>query len=469
MKKDIMIIVAVLMILTFSVRLGSFAKKHPLSYDETVYATLAVSLQNGLSDYNTIPLYEDALKKGRKLPPYFNKPLFKHPPLFPGLISLAYNMFGRTYFTAFKVSLLFGVMLIGLAYMLGRTLFDEKTGLISAFLMAIEPMNWIISQKIWMETTLSFFTVLAVCLFALAVKKDKGYLMIASGIAAGCAALTKYPGILATAIIFTYAAVADRKLFRDKFFLTGLFMPLVMLVPWFKWNYDVYGPQMFSSNVEIVSAVSKVAGLLGKYWYLLVGALAAIAGAVTVKKRSPGIYRDLSARFGRVIVNISAVLAVCALIFILRRHILNAFDLTFVPEFGWRMGMFAAEPWYFYLGRVIELSPFYLLSYAGLLLFIFDRENVKEYALLSVSAVVVISFYILWGSFQCRYILAAAVPMMVMAARAQAYALDKATALENRSLKYAGQIIVLIAAAYAIVKTLRIDIAMAVPNMACYF
>ena len=43
--------------------------------------------------------------------------------------------------------------LILLAYLLGTTLFDERVGLIAGLLMSVEPLAWLCSQKIWMETT----------------------------------------------------------------------------------------------------------------------------------------------------------------------------------------------------------------------------------------------------------------------------------------------------------------------------
>ncbi|MDD3089227.1 MAG: glycosyltransferase family 39 protein, partial [Candidatus Omnitrophica bacterium] len=157
------ILAAVLVAAAYMIRFDSFKKEHPLSFDESVYSILAVQMTNSPGTYNTIAIYEDSLKKGRELPAYFKMPLFKHPPMFPWLIKQSYGIFGANYYAAFRVSLLAGVLLIALAYFLGSALFGERTGIAAALIMFIEPVTWIASQKIWMETTLAFFTVLSLC------------------------------------------------------------------------------------------------------------------------------------------------------------------------------------------------------------------------------------------------------------------------------------------------------------------
>ncbi|MFH1665724.1 MAG: glycosyltransferase family 39 protein, partial [Candidatus Omnitrophota bacterium] len=218
-KKHISVILICAVVFAFAARIGSFEKKHPLTFDESVYAILAAQIGADPADYNTVRIYRDAREKGRELPAYFNKPLFKHPPLFARMISSSYRVFGSTYYSAFKVSLFSGILLIILAYLLGEVLFDNKTGAWAAAIMAIEPVTWITSQKIWMETALAFFMVLALYLFATGLKKQKPYFFLASGIAAGLAALVKYPGVLVTAVICLYALSCERRLFKTRFFV----------------------------------------------------------------------------------------------------------------------------------------------------------------------------------------------------------------------------------------------------------
>jgi len=227
MKRDISIALIILVVIAFLIRVEGVKTSHPLTYDEKVYPQLAVQISKDPANYNTIGIYQKELESsGRKLPAYFTKPLFKHPPLFPQIINLSFRVFGSTYYAAFKVSILCGVLLIILAYFLGGKLFDKRVALYSALLMAIEPISWISSQKIWMETTLAFFIVLSIYFFVCVLMKYNPYLMAASGISAGLAGLTKYPGMLALIGILVYALCFERWLFKKKSFILSLIIQI---------------------------------------------------------------------------------------------------------------------------------------------------------------------------------------------------------------------------------------------------
>jgi 4-amino-4-deoxy-L-arabinose transferase-like glycosyltransferase len=469
MKKDISIILVCLIVIVFFIRIGSFSKEHNLTYDEVVYSTLAVQIIENPANYNTIGLYRRDSQEGRELPEYFKKPLFKHPPLFPQFITVSYGLFGRTYFSAFKVSLFFGILLIALAYLLGSTLFDSRTGAYAALLMAIEPVIWISSQKIWMETTLAFFTVLALYLFIRSVKKYNPYFMIASGISAGFAVLIKYPGILSTGMIFLYALCSERWLFRKKTFILSLFIPFIMLIPWLEWNYRIYGAELFSTNVEINQILGKISLLVKNFWGVFCLAALISACLIVIKKKFPDIYGRVLLSKLKVLKWIFIVVLFCAIVFMLRIHIINALNLVYVPRAGWKMGMFYNEPWYFYLGRLVELSPFYIFSFTGLLLLVFDERHLREYSFLFFVSAVILAFYILWGNYQCRYISAAVVPLMILSSKTQLYIADALSRVHSRQIRYMVYACALLIVAYMALKTLRTDIILAVPNNICYF
>ena len=469
MKRDVSVILVCLIVVVFFIRIGSFSREHNLTYDEVVYSTLAAQISENPANYNTMGLYQRDSQEGRKLPEYFKKPLFKHPPLFSRLITFSYGLFGRTYFSAFKVSLFFGILLIALAYLLGSALFDNRVGVYAAFLMSIEPVIWVSSQKIWMETTLAFFTVLSLYLFARSIKKYNPYFMISSGVSAGLALLTKYPGILAVGIIFLYALCGERWLFRKKTFIFSLLIPFAMLVPWLEWNYRIYGTGLFTANVEIGQILGKVDLLMKDFWGIFILAAVVLVCLMVVKKKSPDFYGRILLPKLKVFERIFVIALFFAVIFILRGHIINALDLVHVPRAGWEMGMFYNEPWYFYLGRLAELSPFYIFSFGGLLLLIFDRRHSREYSFLFLVSAVILAFYILWGNYQCRYVSAAVVPLMVLSSKTQLFIADAFGRFRSKQMRYVAYACALLIVAYAALKTLRIDIILAVPNNICYF
>jgi 4-amino-4-deoxy-L-arabinose transferase-like glycosyltransferase len=429
---------------------------------------LAAQMIQAPGIYNTIPIYEDSLKKGRELPPYFKMPLFKHPPMFSWLIKQSYGFFGMNYYAGFRVSLLMGVLLIALAYFLGSTLFGEKTGLIAAAIMFIEPVSWIASQKIWMETTLAFFMVLSLCLFAMTIRKYNPYLMIASGVAAGLAALCKYPGLLATAVIVVYAVLSDRVLFRKKAFWGAILMPFLILLPWIAWNQKVYGMEIFNISEELVRIRDKMGFLVEKTWWMIPAAGAAVGIWFAFRGKITVLYERSKTPVMAVLLWIISSLAVVALLFAIRGSIVNASVWEYIPEAGWRMGMFANAPWHFYLGRLVELSPFYLLSFLGFLLFAADKEKRKEYVFLYVASFLILGLYILWGNYQCRYITAVTVPLIALSARTQVFLYEKAKAA-NPAVKYTVLVILAVFVLFAASRTLNMDQILAVPNNVCYF
>ena len=81
-----------------------------------------------------------------------------------------------------------------IVFLLGRNLYDDRVGILAALYLCIDPVHWVCSEKIWMETTMSFFMLSAILLFVLG-QKQKFYLSL-SGLSIGLAMLVKYPGIL---------------------------------------------------------------------------------------------------------------------------------------------------------------------------------------------------------------------------------------------------------------------------------
>ena len=161
------------------------------------------------------------------------------------------KIFGVNFLSAAYVSLFFGVLLIPATYLLGALLFNSGIGICAAVFMWIDPVGIMTSQKIWMDTTITFFMITGVLLFAASLKSGKNSLFIWSGVACGLAVLTKYTGIFATINIGLFALVHQRDLFRNKFFITSLALPFIMLIPWFFWNYTVYGISFFFTQGSI--------------------------------------------------------------------------------------------------------------------------------------------------------------------------------------------------------------------------
>jgi 4-amino-4-deoxy-L-arabinose transferase-like glycosyltransferase len=78
-----------------------------------------------------------------------------NPPLYYGLLNLFARGFGDSTLALRWVSTLLGLLLIPLAYQLGKRLFNQRAGVMAAFLTAFCPLLWWASQEIRMYTLLA--------------------------------------------------------------------------------------------------------------------------------------------------------------------------------------------------------------------------------------------------------------------------------------------------------------------------
>ena len=449
-------------------RFSGFLQPHSLTFDESLYAQIGLQLKEDLTNYTSFPTYSYYLKQGRSLPEYLKRPIFKHPPIFCYLISLAYFVAKPSYFTAVWISILAGAILVVVTYLIARFIFNSKVAIGAAFLLTIDPVHWLCAEKIWIEMTFTLFFYLAILFFVLAIKKDKLTLFIACGIFIGLSILTKYPGVLLLPIIFSYLYLyrAESLLKIKSYFL--LVIPILMFIPWTLWNYYIYKAPFF---IEMLSAhYSKYKLVCGtilnpRVLLFLVPALLVIAGfllllRIKVKKSL------LIFHYG-----IFALILGCFLsMFILpgfRGSLVNMIDLCHIPQAGWKIGMFKTEPWYFYFMRLIELSPFYLFSFMGLLFFLKQK---REARLLFLTAAWVMAAFIMLRNFQSRYILPAIPALLILASDAMVKIWQGLKVrIESKKILIFSQAFLILLIVFFLLKILAIDLKLAVSNWPCYF
>jgi len=120
-----------------------------------------------------------------------------------------------------------------------------------------------------------------------------------AGIASGFAALTKYPGILATFVVIMYAGLYNKVLFKNKNFLISLGLPLVILLPWFFWNFQVYGMDYFTTKGSLHIEITKLSQRFSMVGLMLIiGSLCALLWFIfnTLRKKSEPIEIDVHER-----------------------------------------------------------------------------------------------------------------------------------------------------------------------------
>jgi 4-amino-4-deoxy-L-arabinose transferase-like glycosyltransferase len=455
----------------FFMRLQNFQNSRLRTIDEVVYYRMAVQMSRDFFDYNTIPYGKELAGKGRDLPAYFFKPLFKHPPLFTMLNAFSIRLFGPTMVSAEYVSLLCGVLLIPLAYWLGTLLTGRAAGLMAAIFMWLDPITIMASQKIWLDTTVAFFSVLAICLFIYGDQKKKGMVFVLSGVAIGLAVLTKYTGILSLIGIVLYATLYKRTLFQDKKFLSLIWIPFVMLLPWLFWNFVVYGLDFFMEQALSHKLTFNTTRRIYRSSALIVMIVTVTVLIMTQLKRSSRSQKNgglgsfiNTKRLKKRLIFVFGILLLLAL----HKQAIHSLDFHHIPKTSWRQGVFRGEPPTFFLGRLIEFSFLYTFALASF--FIHLSSHIKSKPMYSIASLVVIIFFIIWGNYQSsRYILPAIPFLIVLGVQFFLELLRKASSLKPYGLQVLSKGLLITILIYSIVKTMHLNIVLSYTNDMCFF
>lgn len=464
-KLLMVLLLGLLTISAFFIRLENFKNSQARSIDEIVYYRMGKQvLQEGLAGYNTIPYGRELAAQGRPLPDYFFQPVFKYPPLFTLLIVQSMKIFGSTLLSAGYVSLITGALLIPLTYLLGAIAFGRNAGLGAAIFAYLDPVSIICSQKIWLESPLAFFSLCSIIFFTQAFKTQKSFYSIWGGLFCGLATLVKYPGILIIPVTIFFVYRHQRPLFQNKNFLLGCSIPFLMLMPWGIWNFLIYKADFLRVQWGFHSMRSHQGMLLSRVGAISLVILIFIAlRAYRQRLRLPlneGI-------FGQKFLSLATTAFWLIVLLSIADEIVHAFQFAYIPTHGWQAMMFEGKPLTFYFGRLVEFSPFFLLGYAS---FIFWGDELTQAGkFIRFQALGILIFYIIWGNFQSRYILASIPLFLVLASYFALLVIRKTAQTQNVSLKRLLMAACLLFACYTLLKAQNINSLLSFPNDLCYF
>lgn len=461
-KTFILLALGMMIITAFVPRKYTFENSIKRSYDEVVYYHMADNIQSGMENYHAQFIGEKLAesKKGGKadVPAYFFKPLFKHPPLYTLCVAASFKLFGTSKINAFYVSIFFSIASILLIYALGRLMYSRAVGLLSALILTLDPISIICSQKIWMESLIVFLTTATLYVAIKAIKTQKHHLFIWSGIISGLGASTKYTGGIATVILVVYALFYNRKLFKDRCFLIGLFMPVVVLLPWIAWNISVYGPEYFGMQVDLHSDRGHSLKLLRNL------GLYAVAGAAIVK-----IIQNLKEDLGNkkeTIIGIRIFLS-CAIAVLFYESILKSFNILHLPEGSWAGATFYGSTHKFYIQRLLEFS---LIFFFAFLTFFIPKKTISpEERILRVGAIVILLFFNIWTAFQSRYIISIIPLLIILGVKFLVDLHTKAQTIDALPTRILARSAVLVFWVFILVKLFYVNEFMSYTNDFCYF
>ena len=445
-----------LLLSAFYLRVRSYRASSTRTIDELVYYHLGAQLKNHFPEYHT-QKFADLLLQLRPafspLPQYFYAPIFKHPPLFAGLISISLRLFGDHYPSALYVSALFGAGTILLVYWLGTMLFDKTVGLLAAVVLWLDPIHVIPGQKIWMATTLNFFMLLTVCLFIAGMIEKKGRYWIGCGAAAGLALLAKYPGGLIWFSVVLYSLAARRDLFKDKAFQLGITLPALCLLPWVAWNMMVLRSAVPGPGMAILPAKISTALLFLGLSSLMFLVLLRIQPQASAKGRKELFFK-----------NALTIILISTLVLITH----DSLSLTRLPETHWVAGRFRDAGLFFYLKQLTAFSPVYLLAFLAFLLPLKSRQP-QSVVFLKVAAATIFLFFTLWRNYQCRYILPATPLLLVMGSALWVQGLRAGFNLKDPKLRLASLSLAGALSLFILLRMSYLDLLVSFPNDMCYY
>jgi Dolichyl-phosphate-mannose-protein mannosyltransferase len=149
------------------------------------------------------------------LEPYF--PTFRaHPLLFQTLLSFGFRLgfeelFGRL------LSAGFGVATIVLVFLVGRTMYDRRVGLVAALFMALMPYHVLVTRQVLLDGPMVFYATLSLYLIVRYSKTQERAWLLAAGACMGLTVLSKETSIVLLGSLYAFFAVtpAIRVRIRD--------------------------------------------------------------------------------------------------------------------------------------------------------------------------------------------------------------------------------------------------------------
>lgn len=176
--------------------------------------------------------------------------------IFP--LALLYKIFGINEISTSLYPLFFSLGTIVVIFLLGKELFDEKTGLLAAFLLSFFPIDLIYSTIVLPDIPVSFLIGISVLLF---LKGDKlvnrryQYLVfLISGILIGLGYLIKLNAVLI--FLFYIFYVLFKRRFKKGYLLVPLGAAIVFLIESFIYyqNTGIFAYQVFATSKGCIAS-----------------------------------------------------------------------------------------------------------------------------------------------------------------------------------------------------------------------
>ena len=197
----------------------------------------------------------EMIEAGDYVTPSFNFQLRMNKPVLSYWnVAASYQLFGISEWSERLPIALGALVIVGVAFALGRLLAGTVAGLLSAVILATSPRLLLLARRIIIDIHITMWMALVLLCFALAETRPQRrrlYLCLMY-VAAGFGVLTKGPvAVFLPAVVFFIYLASQKRLgdLRHMLLPTGALISLAIVVPWYYLLYREHGWEYISSFI----------------------------------------------------------------------------------------------------------------------------------------------------------------------------------------------------------------------------
>jgi len=157
-----------------------------------------------------------------------------HPPFFHAILRGWILLFGTSEVSVRLPSVILGIGCVFMTYLIAKKLFEEKTALVAATLLATSPLHIYYSQEARMYMLAAFLASCSVYFFISVIKKDSLPLWFGFIISTALLLYVDYLPYLLIPTYIIYLSIFRRKIPKSTFisFFPALILVFFLLIPW---------------------------------------------------------------------------------------------------------------------------------------------------------------------------------------------------------------------------------------------
>src|SRR3989344_4488964 len=183
-----------------------------------------------------------------------------HPPLYHILLRGWVLLFGTSEIAVRLPSVILGLATVYVTYLIAKKLFEKKTALISATLIATSPLHIYYSQEARMYMLAAFFATLSVYFFVSIVKKETLIYWVGFIISTVLMLYSDYLPYLLFPVYVIFLLIFRKNIQKStlKTFIPAFILIFVLILPWF-----LIFPKQLSAGLSAAAASPSWANVVG--------------------------------------------------------------------------------------------------------------------------------------------------------------------------------------------------------------